>query len=120
MNTIQAKASVRQMLTAVGGVVAGYAAGKGWADHNTIMDIFLSPITGGVVLIAGSWIWSLINGTPFSLVAAVGELAKDPNSPVQGVITTRDAAGVELAKSVPAETVQPAGSQAATELAKPA
>lgn len=52
-----------------------------------------------------------------SVVQAVVEMAKDPTSPVQGVITTATPEGKELAKSIPGPIVQ-AGSQAATDIAK--
>lgn len=51
-------------------------------------------------------------------IAAVVEMAKDPASKVQGVITTADAEGKKLAQSIPGPIV-PAGSAAATDLAKP-
>jgi hypothetical protein len=52
-----------------------------------------------------------------SVVQAVVEMAKDPASPVQGVITTATPEGKELAKSIPGPIVS-AGSSAATEIAK--
>ena len=53
-----------------------------------------------------------------SQVKAVVELAKDPTSPVQGVITSATPEGKALAASISGPIVT-AGSTAATELAKP-
>jgi|SRR5882762_5965659 len=53
-----------------------------------------------------------------SQIAAVVEMAKDPASKVQGIITTADAEGKKLAQSIQGPIV-PAGSAAATDLAKP-
>lgn len=47
----------------------------------------------------------------------VVELAKDPNSPVQGIVTTNSPEGKALAQSIPGPIVT-AGGQGAIELAK--
>lgn len=51
-------------------------------------------------------------------VKAVVEMAKDPNSPVQGVITSATDEGKALAASIPGPIVT-AGTLAATDLSKP-
>lgn len=56
--------------------------------------------------------------TQTNAIKAVVEMAKDPASPVQGVITTNDGAGKALAASIVGPIVA-AGSNSATELAKP-
>lgn len=53
-----------------------------------------------------------------SQIKSVVEMAKDPTSPVQGVITTATEAGKALAASIPGPIVT-AGSTAAVELSKP-
>lgn len=73
--------------------VSGFASG--------IMGVILAFITGGR-----------------SQIQAVVEMAKDENSPVQGIITSATTEGKSLAASIPGPIVT-AGSAAATELSKP-
>lgn len=53
-----------------------------------------------------------------SQIKSVVEMAKDKDSPVQGIITTATPEGKALAASIPGPIVT-AGSSAATDLAKP-
>ncbi len=56
--------------------------------------------------------------TQTGAIKAVVEMAKDPKSPVQGIITSATFEGKALAASIPGPIVA-AGSTAATEMSKP-
>ena len=62
-------------------------------------------------------VWSQLTKTPEAKVAAVVELANDPKSPVQGVITTDTNEGRKLAASIVGPVVA-AGTNEAKEISK--
>lgn len=93
------------------------------ASTAQLTDLFGPGTTKAIVGIAG-----MLNSTLAGILAIfnsqsntikdVVNMANDPKSPVQGIITTDDKQGQELAKSIKGP-IGSAGSQAATELAKP-
>lgn len=74
-------------------------------------------ISGAILMIAPV-IWGMFAHTDAAKVAAVVELAKQPDSPVQGVITTNTPEGVALAASIPGP-IESSGTAAASSIAKP-
>lgn len=94
--------------------VAGVAVAKGWLAQDLVI-----PIVGALMAVAG-WAWGVQTNTTSALVAKVDAIAKLPDSPVQAVITTADAKGMELANSIPGSTTIPAGTLQATSMAKAA
>lgn len=65
----------------------------------------------------GGLFLSMVTGN-LNIVKDAVKLANDPSSPIQGVITTNDKQGKELAAAIDGPIVS-AGSSAATEIAKP-
>lgn len=108
-NTSQLLSLLRAILQVVGTILV---------SHGTlgITGAMWEQISGGVLVIAPV-IWSMYAHTDAAKIAEVVKLAADPASPVQGVITTADAAGKDLANSIEGPIV-PAGSTSATEIAK--
>lgn len=103
----------------------GFISGAG----TQLTDIFaplgsIAPvIVKEIVTIAGfiSGILGVILAmvtTQNNALKAVVEMAKDPTSPVQGLVTTATPEGKALAASIPGP-IYPAGSEKATEVAKP-
>lgn len=86
-----------------------------------LLGSVLDPVTQQAIGVAlagvAVGVWSHLTKTDASKIAAVVELAKDPSSPVQGIITTNDEAGKTLAASIPGP-IEAAGSNAAAEIAK--
>jgi len=96
------------------------AAGGGATDLTTLLGatgakytIALASLCAGI----GGLFLSMVTGNANIIKDAVS-LAKDPTSPIQGIITTNDKQGKDLAASIPGPIVS-AGSTAATEIAKP-
>lgn len=71
----------------------------------------------GPLMILGGMVWGVLDKRQASLVAKVDTLAKDPNSPVKGVIVTNSPAGQDLANSMPGNTTVEAGTAQATTMA---
>ncbi len=115
MQPEQVKSQIRVWLTGLAGVVLGWFASKGWINEASISAILNSPVVVAVLGMAATAVWSWFSNTDKALVAKVDALAKDPTSPVKGVIVTNSAAGHELTSGT---TVVAAGSPQATDLAK--
>lgn len=95
------------------------AAGGSSAD----LAILFGPVVSKIIIAAAS-ICAGIGGLFLSVVTGQANvikdmvtLAKDPNSPIQGVITTATKEGQDLAKAIPGP-IYFAGSDKATEIAK--
>lgn len=70
----------------------------------------------GLAIAMVSGIGAIVTGQG-SQIQAVVDMAKDPVSPIQGIVTTNNKAGKDLAASITGPIVA-AGSQAATDIAK--
>lgn len=108
---------LKLLLPAIGGVltmigVLTPAESAHWIT--TIMNAV------GPLLILGGMIWGVLDKRQSSLVAKVDALAKDPNSPVQAVLTTNTPEGRALAAEIPGATTVPAGTIDAANLARAA
>lgn len=109
MNQEQAKAAVRWIIATFGPFIISH----GYATSSTL------ELLGGVVVSLIPFAWSLLTHTQTNAVAVVGAIAKDPASPVKGVITASTAEGRDLAQSIPGSTVAAAGSSDAKLIATP-
>lgn len=119
MNPEQAKSSVRWAVTAFGGMVAGFLAGKGWVSADTVMsalnsEAFLSFAATVVMLI-----WGLVTHTEGNAIATVAAIADDPTSPVRGIVTANTNEGRALANSIETKAVAAAGTPEAKTIATP-
>ena len=92
--------------------IAGIAIGRGLVDEHT------ATVLVGVIMWVLGLLWSGKVNTQHSIVSSVDAMAKDPYSPVAGVITVNSPAGRELAQSIPGNTTAPADSPAAATIAK--
>jgi hypothetical protein len=92
------------------------------ASTGQLTDLFGPSVTKYVVSSAGmlmsilSGISAIVTGQTQQIKDVV-EMAKDPTSPVQGIITTNSPEGQALAKSIPGP-INTAGGAGAIELAK--
>ena len=93
------------------------------ASTGQLTDLFGPQVTKYIVSAAGiavamlSGIGTILTGQTNQIQSVVA-MAKDPASPIQGIVTTATDEGKALAASIPGPIVS-AGSQAATEIAKP-
>ena len=106
---------VRILLTLAGSVAATF--GLLAPDQVGGLTAGILDLTG-IVMIGGASAWSFYNNTIKALVHKVDVIAKDPASPVQGVITANNVAGHELAASIPGSTTVAAGTIQAVNLAR--
>jgi len=116
MNPEIMKGQIRSAIIAIGGVIAGWFAAKGWITTEQLSDIVTSPVMISVATMAAGFIWSAVTHTKKNAVAVVVEIAKDPTSPVRGVVTEPTSDGLEWA-SVIEGPVAVAGSLEAKSLA---
>lgn len=92
------------------------------ASTGQLNDLFGPMATKYIVSASGltmaivSGIGAILTGGN-SQVQAVVDMAKDPKSPIQGIVTTNNAEGKALAASIPGPIVS-AGTNAANELSK--
>ena len=92
------------------------------ASTGQLTDLFGPQVTKYIVSAAGigvsalSGIGAILTGQS-NQIQAVVNMAKDQNSPIQGIITTATPEGKALAQSIPGPIVS-AGTSNATELAK--
>lgn len=111
MNTIptweQIKGGLDRLLIALFAV----AIGKGWVTASDAANYIAAILAVGAV---GYGFW--VNRQQAIVQSAV-TLAAAPNSPLQGIITTNTPEGKQLAANTPGP-IEPAGSTAATEIAK--
>lgn len=106
-NAEQVKSAVRWIITTLGPILVSY----GLIDESTL------SVVGGAILSLTPLIWSMFTHTQTNAIAVVDAMAKDPTTPVLGVITAPTAAGRALAESIPGSTVVPAGTPAAEKIA---
>lgn len=117
MDSEKIKSLLRSLIIASAGLVGGWFAAKGWFTTEQISAVLSSPVFAALVTMVAGAIWGIFNKTERNMVAAVDALAKDPSSPVKGVIVANTPAGKELANSIPGATVVPAGTAAADKIA---
>jgi hypothetical protein len=117
MNPEQAKSSVRWAVSAFGGAAAGFVAGRGWASAETVMAVLTSEVFMSAVAALIPLIWSMFRHTQAGAVAVVDTIAKDPESPVKGVVLTNTVAGRDLAAAIPGSTTVLAGTHDAKVIA---
>lgn len=92
------------------------------ASTGQLTDLFGPAVTKYIVSAAGlmtslvSGVGAILTGQS-SQIQAVVDMAKDKDSPVQGIVTTSTPEGKALAASIPGPIVS-AGSTAAVEIAK--
>lgn len=92
------------------------------ASTGQLTDLFGPLVTKYIVSAAGmgvsalSGVGAILTGQQTQIQAVV-DMAKDPGSPVQGVITTNNDAGKAMAASIQGPIVA-AGTNSATEIAK--
>ena len=87
------------------------AASKGWLSGSDVA--VLAPALALLPAYLIGW-WK---NRPQNIAADMAQVAKDPGSPVKGVITTNTPEGVALAKSIPGPLVAAAGSSDAKSIA---
>lgn len=112
-NQEQIKDGLRWIISAFGGVLAGWFAHEGYLSTEQVLSIINSPafLSISASIIAGIiGIWSRNRS---NMVAATDALPG-----VKGVVTADTPDGVSLAKSIPSETVVSAGTDAAVQMAK--
>ncbi len=88
------------------------AAQRGWLSTADIA--VLAP----ALALAPALIIGWIKNRPGNIAADLATIAKDPSSPIQGVITTNTPEGRALAQSIPENTIQSAGTSQAADLVK--
>lgn len=110
MSNEQLLGLLRQFLPVLGTILGtlGWVKPENWATSSAII-----MSVAGAALVIISAIWSLIDKTKASIVAKADALPE-----VAGVIMNQSAAGQVLASSIPSQTVVPAGTVAATVVAK--
>lgn len=108
---------LRQLLPVIGTVLTatGVVKAGSWGTVETLILTIAGPL-----MIAGSAIWTTITNTQRALVAKVDEIAKDPKSPVLGVVTTNTPEGRDLADSMQGTTTVAAGTPEASALTRAA
>ena len=115
MSHEQVEGQLRQILPIVGTIMTCLGLMKPETVGNWTAFIL---VTAGPVMIIASSVWSLIDKTRNSMVAKVDAMAKDPTSPVLGVIMAPTAEGKDLAASIPGSTTVVAGTSAANDMSK--
>lgn len=117
MNPEIMKGQIRSLIIAVGGFVAGWFAFKGWITTEQLSSLLSSPVAGAVASMAAAFIWSAMTHRQGNAVAVVDAMAKDPTSPVKGVILEPTTEGRALAASIPGVTAVVAGTPMAAAIA---
>ena len=114
----QIKNGLQWLITAFGMGAAGWFAHSGYITQAQVMDIFNSPafMTLAVAIVSG--IFGLIANTRTNSIKVVDAMAKDPASPVVGVVTSNTPEGKALANAIPGNTTVVANSQAANSVAQ--
>mgnify|MGYP001612760081 FL=1 len=117
MSQEQVLGQLRQILPVIGTILVSLGVMKPETVGNLTSTILV--IAGPIMIIVSS-VWSLVDKTKASMVSKVDAMAKDPTSPVLGVIVAPTAEGRDLANSLPGMTTVPAGTVAADNIAKAA
>lgn len=116
MNPEQTKSAIRSILIGISCLVAGWVASKGYMSQEQVSAILTSPVAAALATAVASGVWGVVNKTEKNSVAIVNEIAKQPDSPVKGVVTEATPAGRELAASIPGALVVTAGTAEAAKL----
>lgn len=112
MNTEQKLAALRNLLQALGGVGLILFPTLITADQlSEAVGYTMTIVSAGTSL--STFVWDIIGKSNKNLVAATNALPE-----VKGVVTQPTAAGRELAAAVPGQSVAPAGSADAQQIAK--
>jgi hypothetical protein len=114
-NRDQVMSAIRWAVSSFGMFIAGWFASKGWFTVDQVMSVLnnetvMGFIASAIVFVIGQVVHRTVN----KIVSA------DATPGVAGVITTNTPEGRALAASVPSSTVVPAGTPAATAIAKAA
>lgn len=116
MNVEQVKSDLRTLIATFGGLLAGWLVAHHWAsDSASVIALMLAmtPLLANLIVgISGHFTHSESNA-----VLVVDTIAKEPGSPVRGVITEPNVAGRALASNTPGSTTVVAGTAAAEKLA---
>lgn len=112
MNEEQVKSTIRSLVGAFGGVIAGWFAAKGWFTVDQVVGVLNSPVLVGIAASLVMGIWGLFVHSKTNAVAVVDAMPE-----VAGVVTKPTVAGAELAKAVPSPTVAVAGTTDAAAVA---
>lgn len=123
MNPQQTNSLLRTVSGTVGGIIIGWFASRGWHlspdDTKSIMTLLQSPELIGLAMSAITGLIGMVVHTQSNAVAVVKEIAKDPTSPVAGIVTTDNIAGRNLASTMnDPSVIAPAGTVAASTIAK--
>lgn len=114
MNQEQIKAAVRWLL----GLAGGFLVGKGWVKADQVTALLSNEAVIGGLGAAGVLVWGMLTHTQANAVAVVDTIAKDPASPVKGVVMANTEEGRELAAELPGATTVVAGTADAAAVAK--
>lgn len=97
----QLLAQLRILLAAIGAILTtlGVVTGAEWDSWVTMIFLYAGP---GMMILGV--VWSFVTNTRASLVKKVDDLAKDPTTPVVGVVVANTPEGRELAASIPGNT----------------
>ena len=107
MNPEQVKSAVRWLIASFGPVIIQH----GYASAGTL------EMVGGFAVSIAPLIWAMVTHTQANAVAVVDTIAKQPDSPVKALVAEDNAAGRDLAASLPGNTTVVAGSPAAATVA---
>ena len=116
-NTQQIKSALRWLITVFGATLAGWFASKGWINEQQFTAAINSPAFFSFMVSAIGLILSLITHKETNTIAVVDAMAKDPLSPVKGVIVEPTVAGSAIVEEMPGTTTVLAGSTEAAKLA---
>lgn len=106
----------RWVLTTFGGILIGWAASRGYQWGDIITNLLSSDAAVGVVTVAITAIWAWASSRLPAVAKLVDAFAKDPASPVKGLVVAPTQEGVQLANQV--DTTVVAGTPAATQVAE--
>lgn len=114
MNQEQIKSAVRWLV----GLAGGFLVGKGWVKADQVTALLSNEAVIGGLGAVGVLVWGMFVHTQNNAAAVVDAIAKQPGSPVAAVIAAPNAAGRDLAQSLPGTTTVVAGTSTAVEIAK--
>jgi hypothetical protein len=111
-NIEQAKTTIQWFFTTFGAGIIGFAAGKGWVDADMMNALINSPTVITAIATVAVGVWQFVSRSKKNRVADVAAMPE-----VKGVVMEPVPAATPIVAKTP-ENVVPAGTQAATELAK--
>jgi hypothetical protein len=118
-NPEQIKSAIRWVVTTFGALAAGWFAHSGFITADQVLGILNSQAFMSIAVSVVSGIVGLVVHKQSNAIAVVKEIAKDPTSPVAGIVTTDSVAGRDLAHSMnDLSVVAPAGTTSASVIAK--